>query len=156
MSADNFRILDSQHAGFGGIASSSSSSFRLAGAIGDIAIGSSSAASFGLQAGFLSFQLNSTPTPTPTPLPTPTPEQPTTSSSGGGGGIPASLPTQSPVPSCPKSADLNTDGRVDLVDFSMLAFWWGQPIASTEPSDLNCDGQITLADFSIMQFFATD
>lgn len=57
LSSSDFRILDPQHAGYGGIASSSSSSFRMLGTIGDAAIGSSSASSFGLRSGFLYFPL---------------------------------------------------------------------------------------------------
>src|ERR1051326_5454907 len=72
MSSDHFRVFDSQHAASGGTASSSSPSFRLAGTIGDVAIGSSSANSFGLLAGFLYFGAVVSPTPTPTPTSTPT------------------------------------------------------------------------------------
>ncbi|MBX9765489.1 hypothetical protein K2X83_02520, partial [Patescibacteria group bacterium] len=45
--------------------------------------------------------------------------------------------------------DLNCDGKVNLVDFSIQAFWYkkrGFPVAY----DLNNDKQITLIDFSIM------
>src|SRR3989344_789034 len=55
LSSDNFRLLDPQHAAFGAISSSSSSSFHLAGVLGDIAIGSSSISSFRLRTGFLYF-----------------------------------------------------------------------------------------------------
>lgn len=53
LSSDSFRILDSQHSVFGAVASSSSSSFLLTSVIGDLAIGSASANSFGLRSGFL-------------------------------------------------------------------------------------------------------
>jgi cysteine-rich repeat protein len=50
------------------------------------------------------------------------------------------------------SADLNSDGRVDLTDFSILLFHWNtqNPIA-----DINQDGTVNLADFSIMLFYWT-
>lgn len=50
--------------------------------------------------------------------------------------------------------DLNKDGRVNLVDFSMLVYWYrrvGPPIAF----DFNSDGQITLTDISIMMYHWT-
>lgn len=55
LSSDSFRILDAQHSLFGGISSSSSSTFLLTATIGDLAIGSSSFTSFGLRSGFLYF-----------------------------------------------------------------------------------------------------
>lgn len=55
ISSDNFRVIDSQHSIFGGISSSSSSSFILTATMGDFAIGSSSITSFGLRSGFLYF-----------------------------------------------------------------------------------------------------
>lgn len=44
-------------------------------------------------------------------------------------------------------ADLNKDGKVNLVDFSILLFNWrtGDPVA-----DINQDGTVNLVDFSIM------
>lgn len=53
-----------------------------------------------------------------------------------------------------KKGDLNKDGRVDLVDFSILAFWYrktGFPLLF----DLNSDGKIDLVDFSIMVYYWT-
>jgi hypothetical protein len=47
------------------------------------------------------------------------------------------------------TADLNGDGRVNLIDFSILLFHWGgvNPVA-----DINKDGRVNLVDFSIMLF----
>ncbi len=51
--------------------------------------------------------------------------------------------------SCSASTDLNGDGKVNLVDFSIFLTLW----QSTGPrGDFNCDGQVNLADFSIMLF----
>lgn len=53
----------------------------------------------------------------------------------------------------PLSADLNTDGKVNLTDFSILLFWWGGSGGnSNPPADINRDGSVSLTDFSIMLF----
>ncbi len=49
---------------------------------------------------------------------------------------------------CPR-ADINSDGRVNLTDFSILLFNWG----TSEPSaDINLDGTVDITDFSILLF----
>lgn len=51
------------------------------------------------------------------------------------------------------NADLNRDGRVDLIDFSILIFWWGTNGGDSDPpADINQDGIVNLADFSILLF----
>ncbi len=49
-------------------------------------------------------------------------------------------------------ADLNGDGKTNLVDFSILLYWWGRydPCA-----DQNDDGKVNLVDFSIMMYWWT-
>lgn len=47
--------------------------------------------------------------------------------------------------------DLNNDRRVNLVDFSIIAFWYNKPKPPTT-SDLNGDGKVNLIDFSILAF----
>ncbi len=57
--------------------------------------------------------------------------------------------TKATAPLCGPRGDLNCDGRVNLVDFSIQAFWYkkkGFPPAY----DLNSDKAISLIDFSIM------
>ena len=50
-------------------------------------------------------------------------------------------------------ADLNRDGRVNLVDFSILLFWWGTDGGDSDPpADINQDGVVNLVDFSILLF----
>lgn len=49
----------------------------------------------------------------------------------------------------PGSADLNKDGKVNLVDFSILLFHWG---TSNPTADINADTRTDLTDFSIMLF----
>ena len=56
-------------------------------------------------------------------------------------------------------SDLNNDGRVNLVDFSVAAFWYNKSLSVemiTKESDcLNKDGKINLVDFSIMAYYWT-
>ncbi|MFA6385357.1 MAG: dockerin type I domain-containing protein, partial [Candidatus Paceibacterota bacterium] len=47
--------------------------------------------------------------------------------------------------------DLNCDNHVNLIDFSIMAYWY-KKINPPEKVDLNNDGKITLVDFSIMAF----
>jgi hypothetical protein len=49
-------------------------------------------------------------------------------------------------------ADINKDGKVNLVDFSILLTAWG---TSDDKSDINSDGIVNLADFSILLFYWT-
>lgn len=55
--------------------------------------------------------------------------------------------------------DFNNDGRVNLVDFSIAAYWYKRSIsvefARKEAERLNNDGKIDLVDFSIMAFYWT-
>lgn len=57
------------------------------------------------------------------------------------------------VSSAPENAfllgDFNTDRHIDLVDFSMLAFWYKRSNVQTK-FDLNNDGVVNLIDMSIM------
>lgn len=48
-----------------------------------------------------------------------------------------------------KSPDLNKDGKVNLVDFSIFLISWN---TDNDPADFNSDGRVNLADFSIMLF----
>ncbi len=50
--------------------------------------------------------------------------------------------------------DPNNDGRVNLVDFSIAAYWYKK---SSPPAnvDLNSDGKVDLIDFSIMAYYWT-
>ena len=51
------------------------------------------------------------------------------------------------------NADLNRDGSVNLIDFSILLFWWGTDGGdSSPPADINRDGNTSLTDFSILLF----
>ena len=60
-------------------------------------------------------------------------------------------------PKCPAKGDLNSDCKVNLVDFSIAAYWYKRPLAGaiiqTEKSKLNGDGRINLTDFSIIAYY---
>jgi hypothetical protein len=55
---------------------------------------------------------------------------------------------------CATAGDMNTDCRVNLIDFSILAYWYkkaGVPASV----DLNGDGKVTIVDFSILAYYWT-
>jgi len=60
---------------------------------------------------------------------------------------------------CTVRGDLNGDCKVNIVDFSIAAYWYKKPISSAfailEKNKLNGDGEIDLTDFSIMAFYWT-
>jgi hypothetical protein len=61
---------------------------------------------------------------------------------------------RSSLRTCPAKGDFNTDCRVNLIDFSILAYWYKRP--NPPPKfDLNKDSKISLPDFSILAFFWT-
>jgi len=55
--------------------------------------------------------------------------------------------------------DLNSDGRVNLIDFSIMAYWYKRPISAEfkkkEKAHFNGDGLINLVDFSILAYYWT-
>ena len=53
----------------------------------------------------------------------------------------------------PLNTDLNRDGKVNLVDFSILLFWWNTAGGDSDPAaDINGDTRVNLTDFSILLF----
>ncbi len=60
---------------------------------------------------------------------------------------------------CSKKADLNSDCRVNLIDFSIVAFWYLRTLTPAftlrESTHLNGDGKVNLVDFSILAFHWT-
>jgi len=50
--------------------------------------------------------------------------------------------------------DFNGDGRVNLVDFSIAAYWY-QRLSPPAKVDLNSDGKVNLVDLSIMAYYWT-
>lgn len=57
---------------------------------------------------------------------------------------------------CVPRADLNNDCRVNLIDFSIAAYWWKRKISADfaviEKAQLNGDGKVDLVDFSILAY----
>ncbi len=52
-----------------------------------------------------------------------------------------------------RPSDLNRDGLVNLIDFSILIFWWQTNGGdSNPPADINGNGKVSLEDFSILLF----
>jgi cysteine-rich repeat protein len=50
-------------------------------------------------------------------------------------------------------SDLNRDGSVNLIDFSILIFWWQTSGGDSDPpADINGNGSVSLEDFSILLF----
>ncbi len=64
-----------------------------------------------------------------------------------------------PIAKCPAKADLNNDCKVNLIDFSIAAYWYKRIISAEfvqkESERLNSDGKVDLVDFSIMAFYWT-
>jgi len=54
-----------------------------------------------------------------------------------------------------RGADLNFDGRVNIIDFSILLFFWGQTKPANVCADINFDGIVNIVDFSIMMYYWT-
>jgi len=53
----------------------------------------------------------------------------------------------------PLLPDLNRDGSVNLIDFSIMLFWWQTNGGDSDPpADINQDGNVSLTDFSILLF----
>lgn len=55
---------------------------------------------------------------------------------------------------CNIIADINKDCKINLVDFSILAYWYKRSFPPKN-IDLNSDGIVNLSDFSIMAFYWT-
>ncbi len=57
---------------------------------------------------------------------------------------------------CKIRADLNNDCRVNLVDFSIMAYWYKRKLTEKgRKADLNNDGKVDLKDFSILAYYWT-
>ena len=55
--------------------------------------------------------------------------------------------------------DVNSDGKVNLVDFSIAAYWYKRPLSEAfkkiEEERLNGDGKLDLTDLSIIAYYWT-
>ncbi len=80
------------------------------------------------------------------------------SSGSGGSGSYQTVPVHfefTPISGDGIKVDLNQDTRVDLIDFSVLIYWFERD-GFPEEFDLNKDGIIDIVDFSIMMSYWTD
>ncbi len=62
--------------------------------------------------------------------------------------------TDTKVLVCGTESDINFDCRVNIIDFSIMAYWF-ERINPPLAFDLSGDGKITLVDFSIMAYYWT-
>jgi len=62
-------------------------------------------------------------------------------------------------PRCPQKGDVNNDCRVNLIDFSITAYWYKRSISQEfleiEATQLSGDAKIDLVDFSILAYYWT-
>ncbi|KKT58960.1 MAG: 1, 4-beta cellobiohydrolase [Candidatus Giovannonibacteria bacterium GW2011_GWC2_44_9] len=58
-----------------------------------------------------------------------------------------------PAPACGKNGDINGDGKINIVDFSIMLFFWNQRSPQNSCTDTNKDGVVSIFDFSIMLFW---
>jgi len=119
---------------------STSAGFEYFSSSGQIAPGESTSAGFILRAGFLYFPASTS----------------ASSDSGGGGSVSGgyAVPISSEIIKQAISVcDFNKDGRCDIVDFSILLYYFDRSGLQIRPYDLNYDGQINLIDFSILLFY---
>lgn len=67
----------------------------------------------------------------------------------------ASVAIAPTVSACNKNGDINNDGKANIVDFSIMLFFWSQRNPKNPCADINRDGVVNLFDFSIMLFWWT-
>ena len=65
------------------------------------------------------------------------------------------LPQAPGVQACNKNGDINNDGKINIVDFSIMLFFWNQRTPKNPCADINKDGIVNIFDFSIMLFWWT-
>lgn len=59
---------------------------------------------------------------------------------------------------CSANGDFNGDGRVNLIDFSIMLYYWGRPVSTSQGAcaDLSGDESVSLQDLSIMLYWWTN
>jgi hypothetical protein len=60
------------------------------------------------------------------------------------------LPSENKI--CNGRGDVNNDCRVNLVDYSIVAYWYKRPSPPAKV-DFNSDSKVSLVDFSILAFY---
>jgi len=151
----NFKVLDPVISIFGGL--STSTNFSQIESGGQAAIGLATSANFILQGGFLYFPGLPSPSPSASPTPSAAPR------AGVGGFITGLVKIFRPAP---PGFDLNRDGKIDLVDVSIMLYWWEKRITASQtaaiiaagrPSpDFNDDGKVDIFDLSMLLYYWSD
>lgn len=77
---------------------------------------------------------------------------PTTEVSNFSSTVPFSVTDKKDPCSGKNRADINCDGKVNLVDFSIMMFYWKQRDPANKRADINRDRVVNLTDFSILLF----
>ena len=70
---------------------------------------------------------------------------------GGGGG--SYLPPFKPPLKAIQLADFNGDNRINIIDLSILLFYFDKPVSKDSRYDLNKDEKINLVDVSILFYY---
>jgi uncharacterized membrane protein YgcG len=86
-------------------------------------------------------------------IPTATPNASDTATSTASGTLPAAPPL---LPPQFEVADFNGDNRVDIVDFSIMLYYYGRSDTAALRYDLNHDGVVDLPDVSILMYYWTE
>ena len=68
--------------------------------------------------------------------------------------LPAIITLAAPA-ACSKKGDINNDGKINIVDFSIMLYFWNQRSPKNACADINGDGVVNLFDFSIMLYWWT-
>jgi len=153
-SSTNF-IIERGVVNIGGVENSTSGGFTMQGSIGQIGTGISSSTSFVLKGGFLNFFV-----PVPAVLPPTPPTVPGETPGlavGGGGGTgyyvrPSVVKKPPPTLQC---IDFNGDGRIDIVDLSIMLFYYNKKGTDLGCYDLNQNNVVDFPDVSILMYYWT-
>jgi hypothetical protein len=150
-SSSNFTVKDPVLKIGGGF--STSTNFQAWSSIGQEAIGLSSTTIFGLQGGFLYFPAVS--------VITATTSSPIVLGGGGGSSIiilaTSVLPIKIPeiISKIKKTCDFNNDKKCDLVDLSIILYYYGKTGPQISQYDLNKNNKVDFSDVSILFYYWT-
>jgi hypothetical protein len=138
--------------------SATSTSYNLENSLGQAGVGVSTSTSFILKGGFLNFPAvvaTTAPTSAPPPVIVPTPA-PSVGIGSSGGFIPPPGVLPTPLPPCgAESPDLNCDSRVNLIDLSILLYYYNQRGPAIARYDFAGDGVVDFRDVSVLMFYWT-
>ena len=123
---------------------STSTTFDERGSIGQPGTGVSSSTTYQIRGGFLHFAV---PTVATTSVVTPSP---TVILTGGGSG-----PRPPVSPEIIQSCDFNDDGKCNLVDLSIMLFFFERSGPSIARYDLNVNNRVDFPDVSVLMFYWT-